>query len=82
MVDQAKCSRRAILTGTIAAACGVPAAYEASYAFREKIDIDGFDDPRMVFDLTEELIRRRYSDDNIKAVLGGNFRRLLGSTWK
>ena len=58
------------------------AAYKASYAFRDKIDVDGFDHPRKVFDLTEELIRRRYSDANIKAVLGGNFRRLLGQTWK
>jgi hypothetical protein len=24
---------------------------------------------------------RGYSDSNIQAVLGGNFRRLLGSTW-
>ena len=58
------------------------AAYKASYAFRDKIDIDGFDHPRKFFDLTEELIRRKYSDANIVAVLGGNFRRLLGSTWK
>jgi membrane dipeptidase len=27
------------------------------------------------------LIRRGYSDSNIQAILGGNFRRLLGSTW-
>jgi membrane dipeptidase len=58
------------------------AAYKATYAFRDKIDIDGFDHPQKVFDLTEELIRRHYSNDNIRAVLGGNFRRLLGSTWK
>ncbi len=58
------------------------ASYKASYAFRDKIDIDGFDHPRKVFDLTEELIRRRYSNDNIKAILGGNFRRLLANTWK
>lgn len=57
------------------------AAYKSSYAFRDKIDIDGFDHPLKVFDLTEELIRRRYSDANIKRVLGGNFRRLLGATW-
>ena len=57
-------------------------AYKASYAFRDRIDVDGFDHPRKVFDLTEELIRRRYSDANIKLVLGGNFRRLLGTTWK
>lgn len=56
-------------------------AYKDSYAFREKIDVDGFDHPRKMFDLTEELIRRRYSDANIEAVLGGNFRRLLAATW-
>jgi membrane dipeptidase len=57
------------------------AGYKASYAFRDKIDIDGFDHPRKVFDLTEELIRRGYSDANIKLILGGNFQRLLGATW-
>jgi membrane dipeptidase len=56
-------------------------AYKDSYAFREKIDIDGFDHPLKMFDLTEELIRRRYSDANILAVLGGNFQRLLTATW-
>jgi len=58
------------------------AGYKASYAFREKIDTDGFDHPRKVYDLTAALIRRGYGDSNIQAVLGGNFRRLLGSTWK
>ena len=57
------------------------ASYKSSYAFRDKIDIDGFDHPRKVFDLTEELIRRGYSDANIRLILGGNFRRLLGVTW-
>ncbi len=56
-------------------------AYKGSYAFRDKIDIDGFDHPLKVFDLTEELIRRGYSNDNITAVLGGNFRRLLAQVW-
>ncbi len=57
------------------------AGYKDSYAFRDKIDVDGFDHPRKMFDLTEELLRRRYSDANIKAILGGNFYRLLASTW-
>lgn len=59
----------------------IRAAYKASYAFRDKIDIDGFDHPRKMFDLTEELIKRRYSDANIAAILGGNFRRLLTAAW-
>ena len=56
-------------------------SYKGSYAFRDKIDIDGFDHPLKTFDLTEELIRRGYSNENIRAVLGGNFRRLLAQVW-
>ncbi|MGH8189334.1 MAG: dipeptidase, partial [Steroidobacteraceae bacterium] len=56
-------------------------SYKASYAFRERIDTDGLDHPRKIFDLTEALIRRRYSDENITAILGGNFKRLLAATW-
>jgi membrane dipeptidase len=56
-------------------------AYKDSYAFREKIDVDGFDHPLKMYDLTEELLRRNYSDANILAVLGGNFQRLLTATW-
>ncbi len=58
------------------------ASYKASYGFRDKIDIEGFDHPKKTFDLTEALFRRGYSEQNIIAVLGGNFRRLLGATWK
>ncbi|HEX3914055.1 MAG TPA: membrane dipeptidase [Steroidobacteraceae bacterium] len=57
------------------------AGYKASYAFRDKIDTDGFNHPRKMYDLTAALVRRGYNDTNIQAVLGGNFRRLLGSTW-
>ena len=58
------------------------AAYKASYAFRDKIDVDGFDHPRKMYDLTEELIRRKHSDADIRGVLGGNFLRLLEQVWK
>ena len=57
------------------------AAYKASYAFRDKIDTDGFNHPKKIYDLTDALLRRGYSDTNIQAVLGGNFRRLLGESW-
>jgi membrane dipeptidase len=57
------------------------AGYKSSYAFRDKIDTDGFNHPRKMYDLTAALIHRGYSDANIQAVLGGNFRRLLGLTW-
>lgn len=56
-------------------------SYKASYGFRDKLDIEGFDHPQKMFDLTEALFRRGYSEQNITAVLGANFRRLLGATW-
>lgn len=58
------------------------AAYKDSYAFRDKIDIDGVDHPKRMFDLTEALIRRGYTDDHIRGILGGNFQRVLGEIWE
>lgn len=55
--------------------------YKSSYGFREKIDIEGLDHPRKMYDLVEAMIRRGYSDANIRAVLGENFRRALGDIW-
>jgi membrane dipeptidase len=57
------------------------ASYDDSYAFRERIDIEGVDHPQRMYDLTEGLIRRRYSDAEIGAVLGGNFKRVLSQLW-
>jgi membrane dipeptidase len=57
------------------------AGYKSSYAFRDKIDTDGFNHPRKMYDLTAALVHRGYGDANIQAVLGGNFRRLLALTW-
>ena len=57
------------------------ANYKGSYGFREKIDIEGVDHPKRMFDLTEGLIRRGYTDDHIRGVLGQNFRRVLTDTW-
>ena len=55
--------------------------YKSSYGFRDKLDTDGFDDPARFYNLTEALVRRGYSDAHITAILGGNFRRLLGQVW-
>jgi membrane dipeptidase len=57
------------------------ASYKGSYGFREKIDIEGLDHPKRMFDLTEGLIRRKYSDAEIRGVLGGNFERVLAEIW-
>jgi len=57
------------------------AGYKGSYGFRDKIDIEGVDHPRRMYDLTEGLIRRKYSDEQIRGILGGNFRRVLKQIW-
>jgi membrane dipeptidase len=57
------------------------ANYKDSYGFRERIDIEGVDHPKRVFDLTEGLIRRGYADADIRGVLGGNFRRVMAEIW-
>jgi membrane dipeptidase len=46
-----------------------------------RMDIDGLAHPKRIFDLTEGLIRRGYSDDNIRLMLGGNFHRALKTIW-
>ncbi len=57
------------------------ANYKGSYAFRDKIDIEGIDHPQRMFDVTEGLIRRGYTDAHIRGILGGNFQRVLGEIW-
>ena len=57
------------------------ASYKASYAFRDKIDTDGYNSPKKIYDLTDALVRRGYRDADVLLVLGGNFRRLLAGTW-
>jgi membrane dipeptidase len=55
--------------------------YKASYGFRDKMDTDDFNHSKRMFDLTDGLIRRGYSDADIQLILGGNFRRVLENIW-
>ncbi|HEX6045972.1 MAG TPA: membrane dipeptidase [Pyrinomonadaceae bacterium] len=57
------------------------ASYKGSYGFREKIDIEGLNHPKRMYDLTEGLVRRKYSDAAIQGILGGNFKRVLSAVW-
>ncbi len=57
------------------------AGYKGSYGFRDKIDIEGIDHPQRMFDLTEALIKRKYTNDQILGILGGNFKRVLKQIW-
>jgi membrane dipeptidase len=58
------------------------ASYKGSYAFRDKIDVDGLNHPKRMYDLTEGLIRRKYTDAQITGILGGNFVRVLSEIWQ
>jgi membrane dipeptidase len=48
---------------------------------RKRFDLDGIDYSRKIFDLTEGLIRRKYSSEDIGLILGGNFQRALNAIW-
>ncbi len=51
-------------------------------ALRKKNDLDGLEYSRKIFEMTEGLIRRKYSQADIKLILGGNFQRALTSIWQ
>jgi len=44
-------------------------------------DLDDMDYERKIYDLTEGLVRRKYSASDIELILGGNFRRALSEIW-
>jgi membrane dipeptidase len=44
-------------------------------------DLDGMQYARKIFDLTEGLVRRNYSRQNIELILSGNFQRALSQIW-
>jgi len=47
----------------------------------EHLGADGLDHPKRMFDLTEGLLGRGYSDADIKMILGGNAVRVLSKIW-
>ena len=57
----------------------------ARYRYHEDADgsitVKGLDHPRRMFDLTEGLIRRGYSDTDIGLIIGGNAVRVLSGIW-
>lgn len=46
-----------------------------------RFDLDGIDYAKKIYDITEGLVKRKYSDRNIELILGGNFERVLAQTW-
>jgi membrane dipeptidase len=54
---------------------------ESAGALKKKSDLDGMEYARKIFELTEGLVRRKYSKPDIQLILGGNFDRVLGEIW-
>ncbi len=48
----------------------------------KRSDLDGLVYSNKIYELTEGLIRRKYSQQNIELILGKNFERALGEIWK
>jgi membrane dipeptidase len=48
---------------------------------RKRFDLDGVDYSQKIFDLTDGLIRHKYSAESIELILGGNFQRVLAAIW-
>lgn len=44
-------------------------------------DLDGVAYEQKIFEVAEGLLRRGYTPENIKLILGGNFQRALGEIW-
>ena len=51
------------------------------YKFRDKSIVDGLNKVHRIYAITDGLIRRGYSDDDIRGVLGLNFKRALDEAW-
>lgn len=58
------------------------AQFDPAYRMRDSVWIEGINYPKKVFDLVEGFVRRRYSDQVIAGILGGNFRRALSVVWQ
>lgn len=55
--------------------------YKPYYAEDGGVHVDGMNHPKRIFDVVETMVRRRYSDETIRLVLGGNFVRAVSASW-
>jgi len=44
--------------------------------------VQGMEGPKRMYELTAALVRRGYTDEQIRLVIGGNWARVLGTIWK
>jgi membrane dipeptidase len=58
------------------------AAADSRYRVHAREAVEDLDHPLRFYTLAEALIRRGYSNDDVKLVIGGNFRRILSAVWR
>jgi membrane dipeptidase len=54
---------------------------DAKYHAHHREAVERLDHPKRVYDLTEGLIKRKYADEQIRLILGGNWQRVLNEIW-
>jgi membrane dipeptidase len=57
------------------------ASMDPKYHAHHREAAEHLDHPKRVYDLTDGLIRRKYTDEHIRLILGGNWRRVLNEIW-
>jgi membrane dipeptidase len=57
------------------------AGMDAKYHAHHREAVEHLDHPKRIYDLTDGLIRRKYTDEHIRLVLGANWRRVLTEIW-
>jgi membrane dipeptidase len=57
------------------------ASMDARYHVHHREAVEHLDHPKRFYDLTDALIRRKYTDEQIRLILGENWRRVLTEIW-
>ncbi|HUA84729.1 MAG TPA: membrane dipeptidase [Bryobacteraceae bacterium] len=57
------------------------ASMDARYHAHHREAVEHLDHPKRIYDLTDALIRRGYTDEHIRLILGENWRRVLTEIW-
>ncbi len=57
------------------------AGMNPKYKVHHREAVEHLDHPKRIYDLTEGLVRRKYTDEQIRLVLGENWRRVLSTIW-
>lgn len=57
------------------------AGMDPKYHIHHREAVEYLDHPKRMFDLTDGLIRRKYTDEHIRLILGGNWNRVLTEIW-